>query len=41
VANVLINFTGCDNTSKFTVKVTISANAEATSATVVRNNERI
>ena len=41
VGDVIINFTGCDNTSKFTVKVTVAANGGATTATVVRNNERI
>jgi hypothetical protein len=38
--DVLINFAGCDSTSKFNVKITIGANAGATSTTIVRNNER-
>jgi hypothetical protein len=41
LGDVIINFTGCDNTSKFTVNMTVSANGGATSATVVRTNERI
>jgi len=39
--NVIINFTGCGSTSKFTAKVTVAANNGATTATVTRNNERI
>jgi hypothetical protein len=39
-ADVLVNFTGCDSTTKFTVKLIVAANSGATSATVVRNNER-
>jgi hypothetical protein len=38
--DVIINFTGCDNTSKFTMNVTLSANNGATNTVVVRNNER-
>ena len=38
--NLLFNFAGCDNTSKFTVKLVVSANAGATNATIVFNNER-
>ena len=39
-ADVIANFTGCDSTAKFTVKIFLAANGGATSATVVRNNER-
>jgi hypothetical protein len=39
--DVIINFTGCTSTSKFTVKVTVTANGGATSTVMARNNERI
>jgi len=39
--NVIFNFTGCDNTSKFTVKSSVSANSGASNATVVMNNVRL
>jgi hypothetical protein len=39
--DVIINFTGCDNSAKFTVTTTVNANGGSTSATVVRNNLRM
>ena len=39
--NLAINFTGCDNTSKFTVRIGLAANSGQTSSTVVSNNERM
>ena len=41
LGNVVLNFAGCDSTSKFTVKVLVTANSGATSATVTLNNERL
>ena len=38
--DVIINFTGCDNTSKFRVNIALSANAGATTGAVVQNNVR-
>jgi hypothetical protein len=40
-ADVIVNFAGCDNTSKFTVKISLSANGGAVLGTVLRNNERM
>lgn len=39
--NMILNFTGCDTTSKFTVKFIVAANSGATNATVSFNNERL
>jgi len=39
--DVIVNFAGCDNTSKFTVKISLSANGGAVLGTVLRNNERM
>ncbi len=38
--DVMINFTGCDNTSKFSVNISLSSNNGAVNAAMVRNNER-
>jgi hypothetical protein len=38
--DIIVNFAACDSTSRFTVNLMLSANGGATSATVVRNNER-
>jgi hypothetical protein len=40
-ADVLINFTGCDDTSKFTARITVATNSGATAAKVTRYNEGI
>ena len=39
--DVIVNFAGCDNTSKFTVKISLSANSGAVLGTILRNNERM
>lgn len=39
--DVIVNFAGCDNTSKFTVKISLSANGGAALGTVLRNNLRM
>ena len=39
--DVVVNFAGCDNTSKFTVKISLSANGGAVLGTVLRNNLRM
>ncbi len=39
--DVTIDFTGCGSTAKFTMRLTVAANGGATSATIVRNNERM
>lgn len=41
LGTVTINFTGCNNTSKFTVQLQVAANGGAASASIVRNNERM
>jgi len=38
--DVIINFTRCDNTSKFRVNIALSANAGAATGAVVQNNVR-
>ena len=39
-SDLIINFTGCDNSSKFTINIGLSANSGATSTTITRNNYR-
>ncbi len=39
--NILINFTGCGSTAKFSIKLTVTANGGASSTTMVRNNVRM
>ena len=39
--DVIINFAGCSNTSKWTVNVGISANYGSSTGTITRNNERM
>ena len=39
--DVVVNFAGCDSTSKFTVKISLSANSGAALGTVLRNNLRM
>jgi hypothetical protein len=39
--DVIINATGCNNTSKFTMRLTVAANGGATSGSIVRYNERM
>jgi hypothetical protein len=41
LGDVIINFTGCSSTSKFTMHLTVAANGGASSATIVRNNLRM
>ena len=41
LGDVMINFTGCASTSKFSMQLTVAANGGATSATIVRNNLRM
>jgi hypothetical protein len=38
--DLILNFTGCDTTSKFSVKIGISANLGTVTNSIVRNNER-
>jgi len=40
LGDVIINFTGCSSTSKFTMHLTVSANGGTSTATIVRNNLR-
>lgn len=41
IGDVIINFTGCTSTSKFTMDLTVAANGGASTATIVRNNLRM
>jgi hypothetical protein len=38
--DLLLNFTGCDTTAKFTVNIGLSANGGTVTNSIVRNNER-